>query len=362
MSAPKLKVGILGIGSAGRNMHVVEIGEYPELFEIVAGCDHDPSRRINLPDTLAGARMYDTIEAFLADPEIELVTVATRNCDHTPHAVQALEAGKYVVIEKPIAVNFQQALELRYAAERHPGKLFLRHNRRFEPAFNHVREIVDSGLLGEVYAVKVHRHPTFARRFDWQTTAGCFGGLLNNWGPHIIDQALQLLDAPVADLWSDLQHRVAVGTAEDYFKIMLRGENGRVVDVEVSGNTTLPGDLYYAEGSRGSLRVDLAEKTVKLKYLDPEFHFGKLSPDWGNRRTFDYYGNKEVLPMIEQEIPIAPANGCRTLSAMWPAIHDAIRHGKPYRVKLEEGLEVVRITEWARNTAKFAPHPIREYN
>ncbi len=361
MNKPKVRIGILGFGTAGRTMHAVDLAKFPEQFEIVALCDHDSSRRANLPAEFAKLKLYDEIGAFLADPDIDLVTVATRNCDHTPHAVQALDAGKNVVIEKPVAISSAQALELVYASERHPGKLFLRHNRRFEAAFNQVKEIIDSGLLGNVYAVRVHRHPTFARRFDWQTTVGCFGGLLNNWGPHILDQALQLLESPVADLWSDLQHRVATGTAEDYFKVMLRGENGRVVDVEVSGNTTLPDDLYYAEGDRGSLVVPLAEKTVRLKYLDPDFKFTSLHADLGNRRTFDYYGNREVLPMVEKEIPIAPANGRNDLALMWLAVYDAIRNGKPYPIKLEEGLEVIRITEWARNASKFVPHPIPAY-
>ena len=276
MKNEKIKVGILGLGRIGRSGHGDEISSYPENFEIIAGCDYDYTRRQNLPACFANAKIHERYEDLLADPEVELITVATRNCDHTPHGIAAMQAGKYVVIEKPIAVSYDQALELKLADERYPGKLFLRHNRRFEPAFNEVKKTIDSGILGNVYAVKVYRHPCMNRRFDWQTTGACFGGLLNNWGPHLIDQALQFLASPVADLWADLQHAVAAGTADDYFKLLLRGENGRVVDVEVSGNTTLPGDLYYAEGNRGSLSVSLQEKNIKLKYLKPDYKFTSL--------------------------------------------------------------------------------------
>ncbi len=360
MNDAKIKMGIIGLGRIGRGGHIAAATVFPELFELAAGCDYDCKRRENLPEAFANARIYSRIDDILADPEIELVTIATRNADHVPHAIAAMQAGKYVALEKPIAVSYAQALELKIADERYPGKLFLRHNRRFEPAFNQVKKIVDSGLLGRVYAVKAHRHPGHLRRRDWQTTAACFGGLLNNWGPHLIDQALQLLDAPVKDLWCDLKHALAAGTADDYFKIMLRGENGRVVDVEVSGNTTLPGLLYYAEGSRGSLTVGLAEQSIRLRYLDPDFKFAPLDSELGNR-LMEYAGH-EPLPMIDEELPIeVPVGTADTLSPIWEAIYNTIRKGEPYRVTLAEGLEVVRITELARNASGFTPHPIKEY-
>jgi len=358
----KIKVGILGFGNAGSGMHAIELGFYPELFELYAMCDFDPCRRAAAEKDFPAMKRYETVSELLSDPEIDLVTVATRNCDHTMHAMQVLEAGKSVVVEKPIAVSVEQSLELEYAAQRYPGKIFLRHNRRFEPAFNHVKEIIDSGKLGDVYAVRVHRHPTFGRRFDWQTTSAAFGGLLNNWGPHLIDQGLQLLDSPVVDVWSDMQHRVAAGTADDYFKILLRGENRRVVDVEVSGNTTLPDALYYAEGSRGSLVVSLEETHIKLKYLDPEFKFCPRHANYGNRTAFGSYGANEEVPWIEEEIPINPANGRTQLHQMWKAIYENMVNNVPYPIALEEGMEVVRITEWARQVSGFVPHPIAGYN
>ncbi len=356
MSKQKVRVGILGLGRIGRGGHGGEISKFPDMFEIAAGCDYDYKRREDLPEIFKNATIYERLDDMLADPTIDLITVATRNVDHTPHAIAAMQAGKCVVVEKPIAVSYAQALELKIADERYPGKLFFRHNRRFEPAFKHVKKIVDSGLLGEVYAVKVHRHPGMARRYDWQTTGACFGGLLNNWGPHLIDQALMLLGAPVKDLWCDLQHAVAAGTADDYFKIMLRGENGRVADVEVSGNTTLPGILYYAEGNRGSLVVELTEKTIKLRHLPADYKFTPLDSELANGHMMAY-GGFETLPMIDEEIPIEPG----ALSDLWPAVYRAMREGIPFPVTIEQALEVVRITDMARAASGFTPTPIKAY-
>ncbi len=377
MSERKIKVGIVGLGRAGRHMHAPELALYPGMFEIVAGCDWDPERRVNLPEEFSRARIYASFDELLADPEVEMVTVATRNADHTPQAIAALEAGKYAVVDKPIAVSYPQVLELKEAALRHPGKLFLRFNRRFEPLFNHVREIMKSGILGNVGMVKVYRHPGFVRRLDWQTLSKFKGGMLSNWGPHFIDQALQFLEAPVADLWSDLQHRVTAGDADDQVKILLRGANGRVVDLEVSTTATLPVSLYEVWGDRGSLVALPDEKTIRLRYLDPAQKLGPLQAVEGNFGLA--YGNpNETLQFIEEEIPVKgseghilqrgrtldpgeapdPSQGYTSPDAMWIHIYHNITKGTPYPVTIDEGVEVVRISELARERSNYHPHPL----
>lgn len=371
----KLKVGIVGLGRAGRFMHAPELSMFPEMFEVVAGCDHASDRRQGLPLPFAHAKLYASFAELLADPEVELVTIATRNADHAPQAIEALAAGKYVVVDKPIAISYPQALELKAAGESHPGKLFLRFNRRFEPAFNQVRELMDSGILGSINLVKVYRHPGFVRRLDWQTLSSCKGGMLSNWGPHLIDQALRLLESPVVDVWSDIQHNVAAGDADDQVKILLRGENGRVADIEISTTTTLPGPLYEVRGDRGSLVVPLEEKTVKLRYLDPAQKLEALEAVAGNF-PLEYGNPYETLHFIEEELPIRPkfghtlqrgkallpgeapdpALGYTYPDAMWEYVYRSIVDGVPYPITLDEGVEVVRISELARRNSNFIPH------
>lgn len=347
-----ISVGILGLGRAGRFMHAPELGNYPELFILAAGCDCAPDRRENLPGEFQKARIYPSIGELLADDGVELVTVATRNADHTPHAIQALEAGKYVVIEKPIAVNEAQTKELEAAARKHPGKLFCRHNRRFEPAFNHVLEMMHSGLLGNISSVRVRRSPGFSRRFDWQTLTECSGGMLNNWGPHLIDQCLRFLESPVKDLWCELDHVVSAGDAEDQVFLVLRGENGRIVTMDIPCAVSTE-TLYEVTGSRGSLTVPVEEDAIHLKYLNPEQTLPALSASSGNPPFV--YGNPETLDFREETIPIAPRCGYTALHNMWRSVYETIRENKPYPVRLEEALEVVRVTGLARERSGYVP-------
>ncbi|MDD5727002.1 MAG: Gfo/Idh/MocA family oxidoreductase [Victivallales bacterium] len=370
----KIRVGILGLGRAGRYMHAPELALSPDCFEIVAGCDRAADRRRDLPPQFTGATIYASLDEMLTDTRVEMVTVATRNPDHTPHALQALAAGKYVVMDKPVAVTLEQAGQLEKAAAVYPGKLFFRQNRRFEPAFCKVRKIMDSGMLGHIGMVKIYRHPGFVRRCDWQTLTEYNGGMFNNWGPHLVDQALQLLEAPVDDLWCDLQHNVTAGDADDQVKLLLRGVNGRVVDVEISTTATLPGRLYEVWGNRGSLFVPVEEKTVRLRYLDPK---QQLKPLRAVRENFPLaYGNpNEKLRFIDEELPIDngstrilqrgrvlkadeavdPERGYTYPDTMWGHIYAAVVEGVPYPVTVSQGLEVVRITERARQAAKYRP-------
>ncbi|MCK5844609.1 MAG: Gfo/Idh/MocA family oxidoreductase [Victivallales bacterium] len=336
----KLKVGIWGLGRAGNKMHAVELRKYENLYEIVAGLDTAEDRRSAFTEQYE-CEVFSDEEAFLADDSIDLISIATRSKDHTPHAIRALATGKFVFLEKPIALTYAEALELKKAAEKHPGKLYLRHNRRFEPAFLHIREIIASGILGDVFEVKLRRHG-FQRRADWQTLSACGGGQLNNWGPHIIDHALRFINTPVKDIWSDLKRIAAVGDAEDHLKIILKGENGMIVDLEISGGAAIPEDEYIIFGSKGALTCKGDE--IELKYIDPKQSFQDISAEPGNPPLKGGFANDEPIKWIEETVKVAPSSGLDTHS-IWPEMHDSIVNGSQFRISIDEAVEVVRITE-----------------
>ncbi len=372
----KIRVGIVGMGRAGRFMHVPELEQNSELFEITAVCDRDPERRKDLPAFAASARTYASLEEILADPDVDLVTIAVRNADHTPYAVRALEAGKRVVIEKPIAVSMEQIRELQRAEERFPGRLFLRFNRRFEPAFLCLREVIDSGVLGKISLCKLYRQVGYVRRLDWQTLVKNKGGMLNNWGPHLIDQACQLLGEKVVDIWCDMKHLVAAGDAEDQIKLLLRAANGRVADIEITTTVTMQNSLYEIWGDRGTAVVDPTGSKIRVRYVDPAQKLAKLEAVDGQFPLA--YGNPyEQLSFLEKEIPVRqtaghtlqrghlqqssvvdPAKGYAHQDTIWRCLYAAIVLGEPYPIRFEDGMEVVRITEEARRISGFVPAPL----
>jgi len=346
--AEAIRVGLVGIGRAGWGMHCGELSNFPEKFKIVAACDPESDRCDKMKEKY-DCKTYATIEELLKDADVELVSIASRSPEHTPHALLALEAGKYVFLEKPIAIKYEDALKLKDADQKYPGKLFFRHNRRFEAGFAHIREIIASGILGDIYEIKLRRGG-YQRRADWQTIIDCGGGQLNNWGPHLIDHGLQFLESPLKDLWSDLKLVAAAGDAEDHLKIVMRGENGRVVDIEISGGAVIKEPAYIVSGTRGGLSCD--DNDITLKYLDPDQKLEKITAESKSPSLTASFGNDEKLKWRRTTIMVEPASKTDT-HMIWSHLYAAIREKVPFPIKTDEAVEVVRVTDMVKKGTQF---------
>ena len=344
----KLRIGIWGVGRAGWGMHRKEIGLFPDLLEI-AGC-HDviPERMERLAAECPTCRIYPDIDSMIASKDIDVISVATRSPDHVSGAIRALKGGKKVFLEKPVAVNPADLRKLVAADAKYPGQLFCRQNRRFEAAFQHVKEIIDSGVLGPVYLIKLRRL-NYARRWDWQTLTEFGGGQLNNWGPHLVDHALRFIGGPVKSVWSDMRRIAASGDAEDHVKAIIRGENGMVVDIEISAGAALPGPVYSVYGQYGALVAD-DEKTLKLRYLDRERSAPAPAADSATPPMDGSFSSGKGLVWIEREVPVAPASGA-TVNDIYRHLYRAIREGVPFPIKNAEAFEVARIIALIRKNA-----------
>ena len=335
-----LNVGVIGLGRIGRN-HLNELSSLPDKFKIVAGADHSPERLNEMcPQELKDAARYSSLDELLKHPDLDMVTIAVRHPDHVPMAIKIMEAGKIAVVEKPTAMNTAEFDSMLAVAKKYPHKLFLRHNRRFEPAFVKARELIDSGIIGEVQYVKLYRSVGYCRRNDWMTMPEFYGGLLSNWGPHLIDQALQFLASPVKKLFADIRHVISIGEGDDLFKIILKAENGRLADIEVSGANSMPGREMEIIGSRGTIVFE--EGKLKARYIDPCVELKDLKPHpenpplaYGNFDEQLYFVNSEFEPPKISQI------------VLWNYLYDEVINGIPSVLKLEEGREVVRITEEA---------------
>lgn len=350
-------LGILGVGRAGHGMHCGELEGAKLLgshFEIVAACDTHKPWRERMGERFSEAKIYTKIEDLLSDEAVELVSIATRSCDHYEHARAALKAGKHVFLEKPICMSYAEAKRLAAYAEKTKGKLYVRHNRRFDPDFLHICEIIASGILGDVFHIKLAR-PSYSRRDDWQTIIKYGGGQLLNWGPHVIDHALQFLGAPakpVASMWSDLKRIAAAGDAEDHVKIAFKGASGLIVDAEISGGAAIGLPTFLVWGTKGALSC--SGKTITLKYLDPKKKLKPRKADPGVPGAG--FGSKDELPWKEETCEVAPK---RTFN-IWELLYQSIRNRKAFPIKIDEALEVMRVISAAKKGTPFEPKPARK--
>lgn len=342
-----IRVGLLGLGRAGLGMHVPEIARYPGKFKLVAACDTEKERRdrVAVP---TGCRTYRRFEDLLNDVDVELVDIATRSDGHFDHALAALKTRRWVLVETPMTIDYEQALKLRAAAIKSGNKLFVRHNLRFDPGFTQARAIAASGALGEVYDVRLRRGG-YQRRDDWLTVKRCGGGQLLNVGPHIVDQALQFLGTPPVQMWSELKRVAAVGDAEDYARIILRNSDGLTVDLEISGGRIVPEPDCVITGTRGALV--LQGDGIRLRQLDPA---RKLPRRRASVRTppLDSFGTPETLAWVERHVAVE-ATETASADAIWHHLHAAIRRNKAYPATLDQSVEVMRIITAARKDTPF---------
>lgn len=330
-----IKLGIVGLGRAGRGMHLAELKGKEDMFEIVAACDIEEDRREQIKEEF-GCKVYYKIEDMVNDPDIEVIDIATRSNDHYTHAKTALDKGMTLFLEKPISQTYEEARQIVELEAKYPDRrLYVRHNRRFEPKFMQVQKIIESGILGDVYYIK-RSVDNFDIRRDWQTLSQYGGGQLLNWGPHLVDQALRFCDGDYTELFADIRQAVAAGDCEDVVHATFRGVNGRVVEIQISGASALKLPEYIVYGTRGAL-IDNNDGTFKIRYVKEDFELPKPEA------SIDTPAGAKFAPGLE--IPFVEENRAWDnfpLDQTWVYLYEAIREGKEYPISNEEALKVMQ--------------------
>ncbi len=186
MSPEKIRVGILGAGLIAP-IHAAGFQEIPDLAEVVAVCDTNLENAGNLA-TLFDARTYSDYRALIADPEVDLVDLLLPHHLHRETALAVINAGKHLLLEKPVAITYGQSLEILNAAQKAGIHFGVAENTRFIRAYLEAEKIIRSGKLGEINLVRTFLPANERVRLSsddfWGKQAACGGGTLINSGPH----------------------------------------------------------------------------------------------------------------------------------------------------------------------------------
>ncbi|MCE5240245.1 Gfo/Idh/MocA family oxidoreductase [bacterium] len=337
-----IKIGVIGLGRAGYNIHVHRL-RGDDRFQITACTDFIPARMKEMRDEF-GCETFKDVDAMLKGADAEVIVVATFSDTHTAVSKQVMKSGRAAICEKPIADSVADAKSLLATAEKTGQKLLVHHNYRFFPETRYLIELIKSQRIGEVFEIRM-RALGFGRRYDWQCMRSHAGGVLNNTCPHFIDIGLQLLDSPVKEVFCDLKQIASFGDVEDHVKVLLRGENGRVYDMEVSSVCKFPEPKWTVLGSHGTLVSD--GTTSKLAFFDPKKAgtyrlLTKPTPDRS-------YVTDEKIPWQEAE---EPTKG-KSIGDFYDNVHAVLRQGKPLVVAPEEALEVVRVTQECKKKSGY---------
>ncbi len=333
-----ITAGVVGLGRIGWDHHVKGLMKNP-AFKVVACVDALAERRKEAEE-LAGCATFATIEEFLDSGLAELAVICTRSVDHCPHTLAAIKAGMHVVVEKPMAMNVREADRMIAAAKKARKVLTVNQSRRLVDDAGFVNEVIESGLLGKVFWIRFSQH-SFFRRNDWQQLKKYGGGYLNNNGAHSVDNAVQLVGSPLADVWGDLKHTVTAGDGDDWLKVVLRGVNGRVVEVEQSYACAIPQPTWLVAGTCGTMQIVKGE--AQVKFFDPK----QVKPikviesaPVGRR-----YGNDDKLPWQEKTLPAKPS---KPAANFYEGVAAAIRRGRKPAITPESVREQIRVLDAVR--------------
>jgi scyllo-inositol 2-dehydrogenase (NADP+) len=325
-----IRVGLVGFGMAGRVFHAPLISSV-EGFELAAVVERSTNKAA---ERYPGITTYRSVEELLADATIKLVVVATPNSTHFPIAMQALEAAKSVVVDKPVAMNAADIAQLFGLAGGIGLHVFPFHNRRFDNDFLTIRKLIGEHALGRL----VHFESNFDRWRPGLSTRAWKeeteqGGILYDLGTHIVDQALALFGQP-SSVGAEIRRERDGEGSNDAITIRLHYLTGFSVTLGANCLSSLARPRFHLRGTRGNFwkwGVDPQEEALNAitKITDanwgqePSDRWGTLSVDadgslvtrpepsaTGDYRLF-YAGVRDVLLGNATAPPVTPTEAWR---------------------------------------------------
>ena len=257
----KKKLVVVGYGGMG-GWHV-QHAQKSDVVELAGIYDIDPKKTLLARER--GIFAYDSLEEVLADEKVDMITVAVPNDSHIGIVTKALKAGKNVICEKPVAMNSEELDQMIAAAEA-SGKVFSVHqNRRFDVDFLAMKQIKDSGELGSIINIESRIHGSRGIPSDWRGEKEHGGGMVLDWGVHLIDQLLQIFDEKIEKVYCTLDH-ITNNEVDDGFKLTIYFEGGKSAYIEVGTYNFIAMPRFFMRAEKGSAIItDWREKCKVAK-------------------------------------------------------------------------------------------------
>ncbi|MBE5786916.1 MAG: Gfo/Idh/MocA family oxidoreductase [Clostridiales bacterium] len=248
----KVKAGIIGFGYMG-HFHLRKCREM-DCFDVAAAYDINPDKLADAREE--GLQAYEQLRDFLNHPGMELVFICTPNDVHASLAIACLEAGLHVMCEKPVTMNGEELERVIAAAER-AGKIFTVHqNRRWDIDYLMVKNAVDSGVIGQPTTILSRVYGQRGVCFGWRADPKAGGGMLYDWGIHLIDQFLCMFRGhKVTSVYARLQS-ILTPAVDDSFELQLIFDNNVCAKVQVGTFCLQDLPRWFVYGDRGTLKID----------------------------------------------------------------------------------------------------------
>lgn len=345
------RIGYIGFGGMASGYHYDTAMREDVPFTPTAVFDLRESQR-----TLAesrGLKAFDNLGEFLDSRLFDFVVVATPNQYHCPMVCAALDAGYHAMSEKPAAMSSAE-IEQMTAHAKAAGKLFtVHHNRRWDRDFLMLKQAIESGRLGNIYAYenRIHSANGNGQMLGWRKYTDHGGGMFLDWGIHMMDQTLALIKEPVKSVFADIRP-IRSGEVDDYAKVLIRFASGVTAQVEVSTFNPLCLPKWCAFGDRGSVIIDeCCGNSGKMRWVETahtDDRENTVYPEGTvSTRTMGFYA---VDTVEEAALPLSPVP--QDWAALYKNVAGALDGTEALEITPESVLRCFRVVEAAFRSAE----------
>lgn len=250
----KINLGIIGLGSISQVMHLPILSKNPDI-ELTGICDKDKSKTKFLAEKYKVKNYYSDYREMLKNEDITGVVVATPTDTHTELTIAALEAGKDVFVEKPIARNYDEAGMINAKAKEMKKKLMVGMNNRFRPDAILLKTLIQKGEIGKIFYIKsgwLKKQSTLEKWFTQKEKSG--GGVFLDHGIVLLDLSLWMLGFPEVKSVKSTFFSQETKKVEDFSFAMIKLADNTTLTIEVSWTMLMENDFLYCNmfGSEGS--------------------------------------------------------------------------------------------------------------
>ncbi len=342
------KLGIIGFGGMAHHHKTELFDKKFDRVQIKGIYDINPAK-VEEARTY-GFTGYESQEELLSDPEIDMVLVATTNEAHKAIAIAALEAGKNVICEKPVTIGSDELVEIMETARR-TGKVFtIDQNRRWNKDFILMKRTVEAGLIGKPYIIESRVEGSRGMPKGWRTIKHLGGGMMLDWGVHLIDQIMYAFPEKVTEVYCKMWS-IDYPEVDDNFRLDLTLESGLVAHIEVSTNNYITHPRWYVLGKDGTMQIDDWNCTGKVvrcidkeNEWDEEIFYTKAGPT--KTMAPRNINSIETIPLTE------PMDVMDNLRPVYNQFCDAIEGKAPLLIQPQQALRVMRVMEAAFASAQ----------
>ncbi|KAB7668370.1 Gfo/Idh/MocA family protein [Bacillus sp. B1-b2] len=342
-----LYVGIIGYGFMG-HCHKDMLSEL-DYAEVVGVYDIEAKQTEDIQEEI---KVFDSLEELLSNSLINTVIIAVPNHLHLEMVKKSAEYGKDIICEKPAAMNVEEFDQMVEVTKEANVRFTIHHQRRWDKDYQTAKKVYKEQALGDVYTIKSTLYGFNGNMHDWHVFPEYGGGMLYDWGVHLIDQLLNLVDSEIVSVFADIKN-VINKDVDDYFHIIIKFANGITGQLELGTYYLSTKEKWFERhwfigGDKGSLNIDgfniegnITRTSQLLKNVP-----GKITMSYaGPTRSF---GPPPEGRLVTEELPEVQTEH----RMFFDNYYRAFQGKEELEIKPEQIRKVLKVMELARESAQ----------